>query len=75
MAAYDQLPPELRAWVRQALLPWSPQSCRRIWMAARKAGLAKEDILQRLDTAEAKTLARTRGPAPHQRSKGGNSIA
>ena len=37
MVAYDRLPARLRAWVRQAQLPWSPQSCQRIWSAARKA--------------------------------------
>lgn len=60
MAAYDRLPAALRAWVQQAQLPWSPQSCQRIWLKARKAGLPVEDVLRRLDAAEQKTLARAR---------------
>lgn len=63
MVAYDRLPARLRAWVRQAQLPWSPQSCQRIWSAARKAGLPEEEALRRLDAAEAKTLARARQQA------------
>ncbi len=62
MAAYDRLPSPLRAWLRQAQLPWSPQSCQRIWTAARRAGLAEAEALRRLDAAEAKTLARSRAP-------------
>ncbi|MEM6728604.1 MAG: DUF6525 family protein [Pseudomonadota bacterium] len=29
MRDYDQLPPELRAWLAQAVLPWRPRSVRR----------------------------------------------
>lgn len=32
MAAYDRLPAELRAWLSQALLPWSAHSARRLWV-------------------------------------------
>lgn len=31
MAAYDRLPPELRRWLAQAALPWSPRSALRLW--------------------------------------------
>lgn len=31
MARYDRLPPELRRWLAQAALPWSPKSCLRLW--------------------------------------------
>ncbi|MFC6641827.1 MULTISPECIES: DUF6525 family protein [Sulfitobacter] len=31
MAAYDRLPPPLRAWLAQVALPWSPQSAHRLW--------------------------------------------
>ncbi|PJE31450.1 hypothetical protein SAMN06297129_1641 [Pseudooceanicola antarcticus] len=34
MADYDRLPPELRAWLRQAALPWSVRSARRAWVRA-----------------------------------------
>ncbi|NIZ12943.1 hypothetical protein HCZ87_05975 [Phaeobacter sp. HF9A] len=59
MAAYDRLPPTLRAWLREANLPWSPRSCHRIWQAARNSGMTDADALARLDAAEARTLART----------------
>ncbi|WP_240643690.1 DUF6525 family protein, partial [Paracoccus siganidrum] len=28
---YDRLPPELRNWLAQAALPWSPHSALRLW--------------------------------------------
>ena len=59
MAAYDRLPPELRAWLREAKLPWSANSCRTIWVKARKAGLSPEEALSRLDRVEQKTLERS----------------
>ncbi|MDO6614955.1 DUF6525 family protein [Pacificibacter sp. 1_MG-2023] len=31
MAAYDQLPTELRSWLMHAALPWSPRSVLRSW--------------------------------------------
>lgn len=31
MAAYDRLPPELRAWLAEAALPWSAHSALRLW--------------------------------------------
>ncbi|WP_260349929.1 DUF6525 family protein, partial [Alloyangia mangrovi] len=34
MSAYDRLPPELRAWLAQAALPWSPRSALRAWRGA-----------------------------------------
>jgi hypothetical protein len=58
MAAYDRLPAPLRAWLREATLPWSAQSCRRIWQAATREGLSPEAALARLDAAERKTLER-----------------
>lgn len=49
MTSYDQLPPELRLWVAQATLPWSPHSTLRAWRRAlRTCGddveLAKETL-------------------------------
>ncbi|MEO1238979.1 MAG: DUF6525 family protein [Pseudomonadota bacterium] len=61
MAAYDRLPPELRHWLHDAKLPWSPRSARAIWAKARRAGLSPEEALARLERAEEKTLARDPG--------------
>ncbi|WP_281260472.1 DUF6525 family protein [Defluviimonas denitrificans] len=34
MAAYDLLPPDLRHWLAQAVLPWSARSALRAWRRA-----------------------------------------
>lgn len=60
MRAYDDLPAPLRGWIAQAVLPWSPSSCLRIWRRAQRRGDAPEVILARLDRAEALTLSRDR---------------
>jgi hypothetical protein len=58
MAAYDRLPPDLRAWAAEAALPWSANSLLRIWQRAlRETGCAKA-AKDRLSRAEARTLAR-----------------
>lgn len=54
MREFDGLPPALRRWLSQAVLPWSPHSARRIWV---KAG-GGQSALDRLNAAEAATLAR-----------------
>lgn len=61
MRDFDTLPPMLRRWMAQATLPWSPRSCRRIWLAERRAGGSDADALARLERAEAATLRRDRG--------------
>lgn len=58
MRTYDALPAPLRAWLSQAVLPWSPASCRRIWLKARAEGANLDSILERLDRAERQTLSR-----------------
>lgn len=58
MAAYDALPPELRAWLQEAKLPWSAQSCKKIWTSARAKGASPQEALDRLNRVEAATLAR-----------------
>ncbi|MEP2716133.1 DUF6525 family protein [Pseudophaeobacter sp.] len=58
MRAYDQLPSELRLWMQEAKLPWSPASCRRVWRKAKARGDSLEQALISLDRAEAATLAR-----------------
>ncbi len=57
MAAYDRLPAELRLWLAEAKLPWSPRSAKAIWEKARRKGLSAEDALAQLARAEDKTLA------------------
>ena len=51
MQAYDALPPQLRQWLANACLPWSPDSAFRIWRAA--GGMAQPSVaLNRLDAVE-----------------------
>ncbi|MBO6922217.1 MAG: hypothetical protein JJ859_08380 [Roseicyclus sp.] len=57
MRTYDALPPELRRWIAQAALPWSPRSCARLWKKARQRGLGAEAALATLERAQAGTLA------------------
>lgn len=56
---FDRLPPELRAWLAGAALPWSPRSISRIW--PRLLREERGDItaaLARLDLAEQRMLAK-----------------
>ena len=64
MRAYDRLPGPLRAWLAQAVLPWSPGSCLRIWRNGVRTGLAPAEIVTRLDRLEAAALERERGRPP-----------
>ena len=34
MRAFDRLPADLRRWLAEAALPWSPQSALKLWQAA-----------------------------------------
>lgn len=58
MRDFDRLPPELRAWVAGAALPWSPKSCLRLWHRACAAGASPTEALARLDDTESRMLAR-----------------
>ena len=58
MLAFDSLPAPLRQWLAHAARPWSPASCRKIWLEGRQRGESAEDLIARLQRAEAKTLAR-----------------
>ena len=60
MQSYDALPAPLRQWLRQAALPWSPVSAKRIWKNAQANGRTVEDALSALSEAEARTLSRDR---------------
>lgn len=63
MEAFDGLPQQVRRWVAQAALPWSPTSVRRIWLRSRAKGLSDDEALLSLAQAEARTLARDRQSA------------
>ena len=58
MAAYDRLPPDLRAWAAGAALPWSAASILRIWHKALRETGCPAAARARLTRAEAKTRAR-----------------
>ncbi|SIO00154.1 hypothetical protein SAMN05444722_0071 [Rhodovulum sp. ES.010] len=58
MAAHDRLPPPARAWVAQAVLPWSATSVARIWHKALAETGCENEALNRLSAAERATLAR-----------------
>lgn len=59
MDSYDRLPGELRAWLAQAALPWSPASALRLWQKGlREAGGDTARARARLDRAEAGLLRR-----------------
>ncbi|MDX5384023.1 MAG: DUF6525 family protein [Rhodobacterales bacterium] len=60
MAEFDRLPPELRRWLAQAALPWSPRSALRAWQRALAQSRAPQDALARLDALQAARLARDR---------------
>ncbi|MCW8843750.1 MAG: DUF6525 family protein [Rhodobacteraceae bacterium] len=57
MREFDALPPPLRAWLREAALPWSAKSALRIWRQARRDG-DTQAALRRLAAVEAGMLAR-----------------
>ncbi|WP_410217994.1 DUF6525 family protein [Paracoccus sp. (in: a-proteobacteria)] len=58
MAAFDALPPPLRHWLAQAVLPWSAASVRRLWRKAIAAGASPAEALMVLDRAETRALRR-----------------
>ena len=58
MDSHDRLPPELRAWVAGAALPWSATSVLRIWQRAMRDTGCPLRARATLDAAETRTLAR-----------------
>jgi hypothetical protein len=58
MRAYDRLPPELRAWLADAVLPWRPQSVRRAFDRAVARTQDKASALRELDRLQARLVAR-----------------
>ncbi|MGR3782773.1 MAG: DUF6525 family protein [Albimonas sp.] len=58
MDGYDRLPRELRRWLAQAALPWSPRSCLRLWRAElRRAGGDPVLAAERMSRIETRRLA------------------
>ena len=58
MQAYDALPPELRAWVAQAALPWSARSVRAAYGKALAKSGDPSKALAKLDQLQQALLAR-----------------
>ncbi|NDV49505.1 MULTISPECIES: DUF6525 family protein [unclassified Salipiger] len=61
MSAYDRLPPDLRAWLAQAALPWSPRSALRAWRGALARTGCADAAAARLSAIEARHLERLAG--------------
>ncbi|QCO56064.1 hypothetical protein EOK75_10165 [Pseudorhodobacter turbinis] len=59
MQDYDRLPPALRCWLAQAVLPWSAQSALRFWEQSLRASRGDVAEAQRaLSRIERKRLSR-----------------
>lgn len=58
MTAFDRLPPDLRAWLAGAALPWSAASALRLWQRALRETGSPQAARDRMARAEARTLAR-----------------
>ncbi|ADO41238.1 DUF6525 family protein [Ketogulonicigenium vulgare] len=59
MDQFDRLPPDVRAWLARAALPWSPRSVQKLWRRAlRECGGDPARALARMDLAEARMLAK-----------------
>ncbi|WP_222192100.1 DUF6525 family protein [Maritalea mobilis] len=58
MRDYDRLPPDLRAWLAGAVLPWRPRSVRRAFDRALQATGDKSSALRELDRLQARLVAK-----------------
>lgn len=59
MQRFDRLPAELRRWLAEAALPWSPRSALRLWQAAlSESGGCRTAARDRLETVERRLLDR-----------------
>lgn len=58
MQDYDRLPPELRAWLARAALPWRPGSVQKLFARALAQTGDRARALARLDAAERRLVAR-----------------
>jgi hypothetical protein len=60
MQVFDRLPPDLRRWMTEAALPWSPASCLALWRRALAEHGSADAAIDRLRRAEAALLSRER---------------
>ncbi|MCC1482218.1 DUF6525 family protein [Roseibaca sp. Y0-43] len=58
MQEYDRLPPELRAWLARAALPWRPGSVARVYARAVSRTGDPQRALAQLDAVEARLVAK-----------------
>jgi len=57
MQAFDRLPAELRGWLSTAVLPWHPQSVRRIYAKAFARTRDRAEALEELDRIQDRRIA------------------
>lgn len=57
MRDYDRLPPELRAWLSQAVLPWRPASAHKLFVQALAQTGDPVRAIDRLETAQRRLVA------------------
>jgi len=58
MHEFDCLPPELRAWLASAMLPWSPRSVRRAYNRALLRTQDKSLALDELDHLQHRSISK-----------------
>ena len=58
MREFDRLPPELRAWLAAAVLPWRPRSVRRAFDRAVARTHDRSSALEELDRIQQKLVAK-----------------
>ncbi|WP_397543875.1 DUF6525 family protein [Roseovarius salis] len=58
MRDYDRLPPELRAWLAEAVLPWRPRSVRRAFDRAVARTRNRARALEELDRLQERLVAK-----------------
>jgi hypothetical protein len=58
MREFDRLPPELRAWLASAVLPWRPRSVRRAFDRAVARTRDRSRALEELDRLQDKLVAK-----------------
>ncbi len=61
MREFDRLPPELRAWLAAAILPWRPRSVRRAFEKAVARTQDKASALRELDRLQERLVAKDAG--------------
>ena len=60
MEEFDRLPPHLRSWLRDACLPWSPSSVKRVYLKALKSTGDYSNALLTLDIMQSRQLTKER---------------